>query len=155
MRRKDREMSAEFAYEVADKCEWMTVAVNGIDGAPYCTAVSPARDKNVMYFHCAAEGYRTECLRADGRVCVFCVGGTERQSDAFTTAYESAVIKGAASEVTDDEEKIRALRLICERHTPANMADFDNAVKRSLARTAVWKITIDEITGKAKLCAKK
>jgi hypothetical protein len=30
------------------------------------------------------------------------------------------------------------------------MADFDNAIRRSLDSTAVWKIHIDEISGKRK-----
>ena len=29
--------------------------------------------------------------------------------------------------MTDDKEKIHALRLLCERHTPTNMANFDIA----------------------------
>ena len=34
--------------------------------------------------------------------------------------------------------------------TPDNMADFDRAVQASLARTGIWKIAVEEITGKAK-----
>lgn len=75
---------------------------------------------------------------------------TERQTDRFTTLYESAVINGTICEVTEDEEKIHALRILCERHTPANMGQFDKEVARSLKITGVWKIHIEEITGKAK-----
>ena len=52
--------------------------------------------------------------------------------------------------LVDDEEKITALRGICQRHTPSNMPDFDNAIERSLPRTGVWKISIESITGKRK-----
>ena len=31
-----------------------------------------------------------------------------------------------------------------------NMDDFDNAISRSLARTGIWKLTIESITGKCK-----
>jgi nitroimidazol reductase NimA-like FMN-containing flavoprotein (pyridoxamine 5'-phosphate oxidase superfamily) len=62
--------------------------------------------------------------------------------------YESAVVCGTAEEVVDDDEKIRVLKCICLRYTPANMAAFDNAIKKSLAVTAVWKVSIDSITGK-------
>ena len=60
------------------------------------------------------------------------------------------MINGTAGEVTDDDEKITALRGICQRHTPSNMPDFDNAIERSLSRTGVWKVHIDSITGKRK-----
>ena len=60
------------------------------------------------------------------------------------------VLYGTAAEVTDDNEKIHALELLCRRHTPANMHMFDAAVERSLSRTGVWKIEISSITGKRK-----
>ena len=91
-----------------------------------------------------------ECLRRHPRVCLTCVGDTAIQQDRFTTLYESAVAFGTAAEVTEDGEKVEALRLLCLRHTPDNMADFDRAVNASLARTGIWKITVEEITGKAK-----
>ena len=68
----------------------------------------------------------------------------------YPTAFESAVIFGRAGEVTDDKEKIHALRLLCERHTPTNMANFDEAIQRSLSVTAIWKIEILSLTGKQK-----
>ena len=83
-------------------------------------------------------------------MCLTCVGDTAIQQDRFTTLYESAVAFGTASEVTEDQDKVRALRLLCQRHTPDNMADFDRAVQTSLARTGIWKITVEEMTGKAK-----
>ena len=73
------------------------------------------------------------------------------RAKSFTTGYESACIRGRAEEVTDTEEKIEALRLLCVRHTPANMANFDAAVKGSLARTAIWRVKVYEITGKRKV----
>ena len=79
-----------------------------------------------------------------------CVGDTRRLEDKFTTEYESAIIKGTVFEVESDEEKIKALRLLCERHTPSNMENFDEAIKRSLSVTAIWKVEIISITGKRK-----
>jgi hypothetical protein len=83
-------------------------------------------------------------------VCLTCVGDTQVQQDRFTTLYESAVAFGTASEVTEDNEKIEALRLLCQRHTPDNMGNFDQAINASLKRTAIWKIDVESITGKAK-----
>lgn len=51
---------------------------------------------------------------------------------------------GRAEIVEDAAEKIQALRLICERFLPAYMARFDEAVARSLARTAIVRITLTE-----------
>ena len=150
MRRKDRQMPTEFAWDVVDKCEYAFLAMVAEDGGPYGLPVTIVRDGENVYFHSAMEGRKVECLRRQPRVCLTCVGDTGIQQDRFTTLYESAVAFGTASEVTEDQDKVRALRLLCQRHTPDNMADFDRAVQTSLARTGIWKITVEEMTGKAK-----
>lgn len=151
MRRKDREIDREAAWEIAERCEYATVSMIDPSGAPYCVPVSIALDAGErIYFHSATEGFKTDCLSANPNVCVLCVGNTERLTDEFSTKYESAVIRGRAHPVSDDAEKIHALRLICERHTPAFMHAFDDAIAHMLHRTAIWAITVDEITGKAK-----
>lgn len=150
MRRKDREMDENFAYYVADKCEWATVAVTDEKGLPYCFTISPAREEGVLYFHSALAGKKVDCLKNNPDVCVSCVGDTNRLKDKFTTEYESAIIFGKAEEVNDEVEKIHALMLLCQRHTPENMGEFDAAIKESLRRTGVWKIKIQSITGKRK-----
>ena len=53
--------------------------------------------------------------------------------------------------VTDKDEKIEALRAICLRFLPHHMDAFDDAISRSLERTAVVKITLTAPpTGKRK-----
>lgn len=150
MRRKDRETDEAAALAVADKCEYAVLSTINEDGTPYCVPVSPVRDGRFIYFHCAKAGQKVDNLRRSPAVCLACVGDTFRPPDEFTTAYESAIIFGAATEVTEDGERIRALRLLCQRHTPAHMDAFDAEVERSLPRTGVWKISIERITGKAK-----
>jgi nitroimidazol reductase NimA-like FMN-containing flavoprotein (pyridoxamine 5'-phosphate oxidase superfamily) len=148
MRRKDREMPREFAEAVIDASRFATLATVDSDGTPYCVALSMVRDRERLYFHCALEGHKIENLRRESRVCISFVGETKLPSDDFTVEYESAVVFGAASEVINRDEKIRALRLICERCTPSNMAAFDAAIEKSLDLTGVWKIHIGAISGK-------
>lgn len=150
MRRQDREMDREFALSIVDKCEYANLAMTDDAGLPYCLPVTIVRNQESIYFHCGKEGRKIDLLKANPAVCMTCVGDTKRATDKFTTEFESAVLFGTASEVTEDQEKIEALRLLCLRHTPANMAAFDASIQRSLPRTAVWKITIDSITGKRK-----
>ena len=46
--------------------------------------------------------------------------------------YESAVISGIALEITDHEEMIRALEIICRRHIPGIMDSFDNEIQKNI-----------------------
>lgn len=150
MRRKERQMPEEFAWEVVDKCEYAFLAMTAEDGGPYGLPVTIARGGRAIYFHSAMEGRKVECLRRSPRVCLSCVGDTQVPPGKFTTLFESAVVFGTAEEVVEDDEKIHALQLLCQRHTPDNMEAFPRAIAKSLPRTGVWKITVEEITGKAK-----
>ena len=95
---------------------------------------------------------------------------------SFTLQYKSAMAVGKAEMVTDRDEKIEALRAICERFLPDHMdalpygracsrseepmqaslsshsiTAFDDAIACSLVRTAVVKIILTEPpTGKRK-----
>ena len=99
-----------------------------------------------------SEKSHLDLLRRDPRVCISFVGANQAAQDDFTTYFQSACVEGEAAEVLDREEKLRALRALCEKLTPAHMTEdnFDRAMERSLARTGVWKIRIRSLTGKEK-----
>ena len=69
----------------------------------------------------------------------------------YTTYYQSVIVTGTVLEVTDPQEKTAALHALCERLTPNDMDAFPAAVEKSLAVTAIWKVEMDHISGKAKL----
>ncbi len=154
MRRKDRERDRAFAYAVIDRCEYGTAAFSAGEEGPYCIPLSMVRVGDDLYFHCALQGRKLELLRADPRVCVSFVTGTEPAYEAeknnYTTYYKSAVVAGTAFEVLDPAEKTAALRALCEKLLPEHMGDFDRAVSRSLPATAVWGIHMETAVGKEK-----
>lgn len=150
MRRKDREMPKEFAEQVADTCDYAVLATVNADGTPYCIPISIARDNDVVYFHCAKEGQKIDNLKRQPEVCISCAGNVTFMKTAFSLEFESAVIKGRAEEVLQDEEKIHALRLISQRYCPEFMHEFEHEIAKSLNYTAIWKVGIKEITGKRK-----
>jgi nitroimidazol reductase NimA-like FMN-containing flavoprotein (pyridoxamine 5'-phosphate oxidase superfamily) len=150
MRRKDREMPKEFAEQVADKCDYAVLATVNADGTPYCVPISIIRDNDVIYIHCAKDGQKIDNMKRQPEVCISCTGDVIFMKTEFSLEYESAIIKGRAEEVFQDEEKIHALRLICERYTPEYMHAFDSEISRSLNHVAIWKVLIREITGKRK-----
>ena len=150
MRRKDRERDKTFALDGIDRCEYGVAALATEGDTPYCIPLSLVREGEELYFHCALEGTKLELLRKNPHVCISFVASNEAATDAFTTYFQSAVVVGTAYEITEDQKRIEALRLISQKLTPANMADFDNAIARSLGRTGVWGIHMEEITGKEK-----
>ncbi|MGN0553251.1 MAG: CPCC family cysteine-rich protein [Oscillospiraceae bacterium] len=150
MRRNDRREDEKFAFEVFDKADHAVISMIDEDGQPYCIPISAVRMGEAVYFHSAECGRKTAAMLKNPNVCMTAAADVQSAEDKFTTYFKSAVIRGKAVLVNDDEEKIAALKAICEHFTPSNMSDFENAVKASLSRTAVWKILVESATGKQK-----
>ena len=149
MRKESRQMSAEWALEVLDKAPYITVSMADDEGMPYGLPLSLVRtDEKTFYFHCAIEGKKLDILNKKPRVCLSavtkCKPTVGPKDGSFTLEFKSAITFGTAEIVKDDNEKIAALRAICERFLPKHMDAFDASIARSLGRTAVVRITLTE-----------
>ncbi len=156
MRKASREMPAGWALEIMRKAPYITVSLTRPDGSAYGVPLSLAsRNDKVWYFHCAPEGDKLDAIAAHPDVCLSavtkCTPTVGPKDGSFTLQYRSAIAFGRAELVTDEEEKIQALRIISRRFLPRHMDAFDEAVRRSLHRTAVVRITLTSApTGKRK-----
>ena len=106
MRRKDRALEREAALRILDQTEWMTLSMTQPDGTPYAVPVNMTRAGEWLYFHCAREGKKIDCLRACPQVCVTAVGHARVIPEQYTTEYESAVVFGTAEEVLEEIRKL-------------------------------------------------
>lgn len=156
MRRKDREMDAAFATDILRHAPYITVSMTDEDGMPYAVPLSLASaDGKVYYFHCAAEGKKAECIKACPNVFLSavtrCKPTVGPKDNSFTLEYKSATAKGIAEIVTDYDEKIEAMRIICQRFLPHHMEAFSQALAQSIDITTVMRITLtDTPIGKRK-----
>lgn len=156
MRKKSREMDSQWALEVMRKAPYITVSFTRPDGTAYGLPLSLACiNDNTWYFHCAPEGDKLEAIKVHPEVCLSavtkCTPTVGPKDGTFTLQYRSAIAFGKAELVTDEQEKILALRTISQRFLPQHMDAFENAIQRSLNRTSVVRITLtDSPTGKRK-----
>lgn len=171
MRRKDRLMSKEFAMEIIDKARYGVLSMNDGEKA-YGLPLSIVRHGDILYFHSAMDGRKVEVLKGNPQVSIAFVGEVQVPenfskeeldeiasdskkavlliSSVFTTQFESAIVSGRANLLEDREEKIRAMRIICEKYTPSKMDYFPMAIEAGLNRTNVYRVDIEEISGKRK-----
>ena len=153
MRRNDRAQGRDFSLALIDRCTHGVMALSTGEAVPYCLPLSFVRVGDDLCFHCARLGRKVDLLRRFPQVCVTFVGEDRPvfvAPDEYTTYFQSVIITGTASEVTDPDEKIEALRALCQKVTPEYMDGFQAAVEKSLSVTAVWKIHMEDISGKAK-----
>ena len=156
MRKTSREMPSEWALEIMHKAPYITVSFTRPDGTSYGVPLSLAstNDKD-WYFHCAPEGDKLDAIAVHPEVCLSavtrCTPTIGPKDGSFTLQYHSAIAFGRAELVTDEQEKITALHAISERFLPQHMDAFEDAIRRSLHRTSVVRITLTSApTGKRK-----
>ena len=145
MRRKDRERDAAFAWEVFDKAPYAVLSMRDGEGG-YGVPLSPARIGERVYFHCALEGKKLDCLARWPEASLTAVEGLE--PDYFGIKFRSAVLWGRVSLVEDEGEKTEALRAISQQYCAKDMADFDEYLAPRMKATAVCRMDVAEIAGK-------
>lgn len=145
MRRKDRERDAAFAWEVFDRAPYGVLGLRDGEGG-YGVPVSPARIGERVYFHCALEGKKLDCIAQWPQATLTAVSRVE--PDYFGCKYRSAILRGQVSPVADEAEKTEALRAISQRYCAGDMGDFDQYLAPRLKVTAVYRLDVEEITGK-------
>ena len=151
MRRKDRALPDEESRALLARGEYGYMATVGADGLPYGVPLSYVTGDGVLYIHCAREGRKIDNLRACDQVAFTVVGATRPvYAKNFTTYFESVMVFGPVSEVTDHAEKYGALRALAAKYLPDHLDKAEGDITRSFERTAVFRLRIDRMTGKAK-----
>ena len=80
IRRKDRILDNELAIRLLEEAEYGFLAMSGINGYGYGIPINYVKEGDSIYFHCAPEGDKLECLRENPKVSFTVVGATRALS---------------------------------------------------------------------------
>jgi len=149
LRNKKRGITETEARELLERGEYGILSMCSSSGQPYGIPLSYCIVNNAIYFHCGTEGRKLDAIAANNRVSFCVVGVTEVLPDLFSTRYESVIISGEASEVHDSEKQL-ALEGLLTKYSAGFRASGLELIVKEWAQTKVFKITIDEICGKAR-----
>lgn len=106
--------------------------------------------EGAIYFHCAPEGHKLNCIRDNSRVSFCVVGQTNVIPHKFTTAYESILVRGTAVIDISAEERMRALELILDKYSPNDKVVGLKHAEKSFHHTAIIRLDISSVSGKTK-----
>ena len=148
MRRAEWERGEAFAWETLDRAPYAVLALADKTGAPYCVAVSPAREGKRIYIHCAKAGLKLELLCENPKVAMTAVASCHPVSARYTMSYASVALRGRAVLVEDEAEKRMALRRISEKYAAADLDKFETVMAHYAQAAQVIRIDVEEITGK-------
>ncbi|MGP7998767.1 MAG: pyridoxamine 5'-phosphate oxidase family protein [Streptosporangiaceae bacterium] len=124
-----------------------------IDGLPVVLPTAYGRDGDVLYLHgssanrsnLAADGQQV-CVTVthlDGIVCA-------RAVFAHSMNYRSAVVFGQARLVTDEQERLAALRVITEQLIPGRWAAARRPSRKEMAATSVLAVPLTDASVKVR-----
>jgi len=147
--RQDRTLGLEEALQVLATADHGVLATVGDDGQPYAVPLNHVLAGNVLYAHSALRGHKLDNIAHEPRVSFCAIEGVTVDASMLSTYYQSAIAFGPAELVADDGEKFQALQLLVKRYCGTVSAENEAYVARLLPQTAVIRIRIDEISGKA------
>lgn len=153
MRRADREViNREDIIAIMRKCDVCRIALNN-EGYPYILPLNfgmAVTDETIeLYFHGAMEGTKYALIEKDNRASFEMDCGhrlvTEVESGSCTMEYESVIGRGRI-EMLSDTEKEDALCILMKQYHQEEFP-FNKAVMKE---TRVFKLVVEEMTGKAR-----
>ncbi len=159
VRRHDRTVTDEGWIRAFLKRAMFGTLATVHDGQPFVNMNIFVYDEtaNALYLHTARAGRTRGNVEADGRVC-FGVGEMGRLLPAdtamhFSVEYAGVVVFGRARVVDDDAEAERALQQLLDKYAPHLRPgrDYRPIQPEELAVTSVFRIDIDEWSGKRKV----
>ena len=152
MRRVDREITDRGELlRILAECDVCRIALP--DGSfPYIIPLNFGMEEAdgglALYFHGAAEGRKYELIEKAGTASFEVDRGHklffDEKKEMCSMAYESVIGRGRISEITDADEKKRALGLILAHY---GRGDFP-VNEASAAHTRILRLDVIEMTGK-------
>lgn len=159
MIRPDREIvDLQGIINIVSECDVCRLGLNGPDGLPYILPLNFGYTTDnqtlTLYFHSALRGLKHELIERDSRA-VFEMDchhelASRPERGYCTMNYCSVMGRGEISYVTEPSEKLKALTLLTDRYHPEYAPDHFPFNPAALPRTAVYKLTVEKMTGKRK-----
>jgi uncharacterized protein len=149
IRRRDRALSEAEAMDLLQEAGWGVLATVDGEGWPYAVPVNHAVVGGDLIIHCATVGHKLDNLAFNPKVSYCVVTLAETLPLELSTRYASAIVFGHAELVTHDGAKREALRALGQRFAKEHPDLVNREIEKDLFRTAVVRLRIERITGKA------
>ncbi len=155
MRKANKEIrDKDVIIELLNTCHVGRLGTVGRDGYPMIKPLNFAYSEGKIYFHTAKEGEKIEDIKRDRRVCFevdlpIAYVKAKNQPCEAEYLYQSVIIRGLASFVEDEEERLLALTCLMNKYQPEG--GYGDFLKGKLAITGIVRIDIEEMKGKEDL----
>ena len=149
MRRNRQALSLSDTENILRNGSFGTLALCGDDGYPYAVPVSYAYADGAVYFHGAKAGHKFDSVQRSDKASFCVVAADDVKPERYTTVYQSAIVFGRISVITDSAEARRAIELIGRKYFPAGtQAQLDAEIDGHEKALCLMKLEAEHLTGK-------
>jgi uncharacterized protein len=127
------------------------VGITEADGSPYVIPMNFGYSDNEIILHSGPHGKHLDLLALNNRVCVtFCTDGklVFQHPDvacSYSMVAKSVLCKGSVTFIENMDEKEEAMNITMKNYTDRPF----KYSKPALENVKVWRVKIDEMTGKS------
>lgn len=149
-RRKDRTISKPEAEDIIERGQYAVLALHSVDKYPYCVPINYAKIGKILYFHCAEEGKKLDCIKSNQYAMVCVVENSQIAAAEFSTNYSSAMAFGKIKVCESEGERMLALRALVDKFSPQYISEGEKMISAAAKRTKILRLDIDSVSGKAR-----
>lgn len=146
MRRFRQELPPGEVERILRNGKYCVMAVSGDDDYPYAVPVNYVYDGKAILIHSAAQGHKIDALRRNPKCSLCIVDKDDVIPEEFTSYFRSVTLFGKARFVELSDEKVAALRLLCDKYSPG--IDPETEIARFIKAVCIVRIDIDSVAGK-------
>ena len=147
LRRFKQAATPQECEELLSSAKRGILAVHGENGYPYGLPVNYLYLDGKIYFHCAKAGHKLDAIRSNDRVCFTVLSEPVKNPGEWWNCFTSVICFGRISEVSDEQEKGRLLRLIGAKYFPEGY-DIESDMAKNAGNALILEIQIDHLSGK-------
>ncbi len=147
---ESRKMEFSRAIEIIKNNNCGILSTSSLDAIPYGCAINYffIQEDNAIYFHTKRVGTKMDNIKNNPKVSLFILENSKIIPDRFITHYESVIVKGKASVITDEKLMREKLIQLCNKLAPNSIDRREEVIEKYIKAVCICKIDIDEITGK-------
>mgnify|MGYP004444173481 FL=1 len=147
MRRAEKEVSTEIAWEILKKGTWGSLSVNVPEGFPYGVPVNYIVWNGRIIFHSAPDGQKIDAINADSKACFTVVTKAEIVKEKISTRFESVIAFGSVNLVEENREEI--LRALAYGYGPVEDNGFiEKRLEKGACKALLFEFVPQQISGK-------
>lgn len=125
------------------------LSVNGENGYPYSMPMNHFYngEDGCIYFHTGKKGYRTDCVKSNGKAC-FCVyTDGERKENEWAFTVKSVIVFGEIEIVESLQTVIDVTRKLCYKFTQ-DSEYIENEISNHAKNTILLRLKPKHVCGK-------